>query len=496
MIAAVLSDDAVIDDFGTFPSLSECFPQTEDSNTYVRAMETDVAEHGGDLMRPVSCSQSLDAMETSALLDASLPESYRSISVDGTSWWQKLLSFSGPGALVCVGYMDPGNWSTDIAGGSAYNYSLLSVILLSSLIAIFLQALSAKIGIVSGRDLAQICRDNFSYRITFCLWLIMEIAIAATDLAELIGSAVALNLLFGLPIIAGVCITAFDVVLILFLQRGNIRVVEVMIILLVSLIAICFFIELVYSDPVIADVASGYIPSSRLFSDPNMLFVAISIIGATVMPHNLFLHSSLVLTRDSRPDREGKKEHIRYAVIDSSIALTGAFFVNSSILIVAAAAFYKNGYEVDDIGSAYKLLDPILGGSGASVLFAIALLASGQSSTFTGTFAGQVVMEGFIQLKIPMTLRRVITRSLAVLPALICVALMGDKAVNQLLILSQVILCFALPFAVLPLVYLSSDKVVMGEYVNHIVVKVVAYLVFALITLLNSYLVVVSIMSA
>lgn len=491
MITAVLREKS--EDFGTFPTLSDCYPQADENvNEYVRAMETEIVDSTGDAVHPVTINQNLDAAETSALLDASLPESYRSVSVVGTSFWQKLLSFSGPGALVCVGYMDPGNWSTDIAGGSAYNYSLLCVILFSSLIAIFLQALAAKLGIVVGRDLAQLCRDRFSFKYSFGLWLVMEVAIAATDLAELIGSAVALNLLFGLPIIAGVCITAFDVVFILFFQRGNIRLVEVMIILLVSLIALCFFIELVYCNPVLKDVATGFIPTSQLFTDSNMLFVGISIIGATVMPHNLFLHSSLVLTRDSRPDQEGKKEHIRYAIIDSCIALTGAFFVNASILIVAATTFYSNGFEVDDIGSAYMLLDPVLGGSGASILFGIALLASGQSSTFTGTFAGQVVMEGFIQLKIPMTLRRIITRGLAVVPALVCVAVMGDKAVNQLLIISQVVLCFALPFAVLPLVYLSSDPDIMGVFVNNLGVKVLAYLIFAMITVLNSYLVVVS----
>eukprot|EP01041_Mallomonas_annulata_P000464 gene464-867_t len=392
-------------------------------------------------------------------------ESYRAVPVadQDATFWTKLRCYIGPGVLVAVGYMDPGNWSTDIAAGSLYNYKLLAVIFISYLIGLLLQALTVKLGITLGRDLAQACRDSFPPKVTFLLWIIIEAAIAATDLAEVLGSAIALKLLLNIPIVFGVCITVLDVLLLLFLQRGKIQLTEIFIFFLISTIAICFLINLIYSEPDPLSIISGYVPSTSLVTNTDMLYVGLGILGATVMPHNLFLHSSLVLTRASRKDEEGKKEAIKYGIIDSTISLTGAFFVNSAILVLAASTFYKNGYyDVASIEDAYYLLDPVLG-KGASILFGIALLASGQSSTFTGTLSGQIVMEGFLSIRLPPYLRRLITRLLAVIPALIVVSIMGEEAVNDLLVLSQVILSITLPFGIFPLVFLTSDKNKMGS---------------------------------
>ena len=439
----------------------------------------------------------LNGESSERLLEPSLSESFRSVPVAGeNAWWpRKLMSYMGPGALVAVGYMDPGNWSTDVAGGSAFGYKLLFVVLLSSMIAAFLQCLAAKLGIVFGRDLAQVCRDNYSERISFVLWIIMEIAIAATDLAEIIGSAIALNLLFSLPIVAGICITAADILLVLFLKGSQIRTIEKLITTLVFIIGISFIIELSYSRPKAVDVLSGYVPDASLITNTEMLFVGVSIIGATVMPHNLFLHSSLVLTRASRLDREGQKEAIRYATIDSCISLFGAFFVNSSILIVAAAAFYKHGYhDVASLQDAYHLLSPVLGAKLASIVFGVGLLASGQSATFTGTFAGQIVMEGFINMKLSPMYRRMLTRMLAIVPAVIIVSVSGEEAVNGLLIVSQIILSFALPFAMFPLVQFTCNKDMMGPLVNEWYIKWIAYLSLIIITCLDAFLIVDSFM--
>mmetsp|Transcript_33445 Transcript_33445/g.34082 ORF Transcript_33445/g.34082 Transcript_33445/m.34082 type:complete len:503 (+) Transcript_33445:275-1783(+) len=430
---------------------------------------------------------------TEPLLRPSIPESFRSIRVAAAdaAWWQKLYSYAGPGILIAVGYMDPGNWSTDMAGGSLYNYDLLFVILLSSLCAMFLQSLTVRLGVSTGRDLAQLCRENYPDFVAYCLWFIFEVAIAATDLAEVIGSAIGLKLLFGIPLVAGVCLTVFDVLLVMFLYRGKMRVIESLVAFLVSVITICFVVEMVYSRPDVKELLHGYIPKARLITDPGRLFIGIGIIGATVMPHNLFLHSSLVLTRASRTDVEGQREAIKYATIDSCINLVGAFFVNCFILIVAASAFHKNGiYDVASLEEAYHMLDNVLGKKAASVLFGVALLASGQSSTFTGTFAGQIVMEGFLNFRMGPMARRITTRTIAIIPALLAIIIGGDRQVDNLLILSQVILSFALPFAVFPLVQFTSEPSMMGVFVSNNEEKCLAYIVFVILSVLNVYLLV------
>jgi manganese transport protein len=344
--------------------------------------------------------------------------------------------------------------------------------------------------VTTQRDLAQLCRDSFPKYISVMLWVIIEIAIAATDMAEVLGSAIALHLLFGIPIIAGVCITVLDVLLILFLHRGRIRIIEFLVFILISIITISFIIEMIYSKPVFIDVLQGFIPTKQLFTDFGMLYIAISILGATIMPHNLFLHSSLVLTRATRDTEEGRKEAIRYGIIDVIISLIGAFFVNASILIVAASAFYRNGYEeISTLEEAHQLLSPLLGEKSASILFGIALLASGQSATFTGTFAGQIVMEGFLSIRLPPVSRRLLTRLIAIIPAIIATTI-NENAVNDLLVLSQVILCFALPFAIFPLVLFTSDVHKMGTQVNSGYVKIIAYSVFVFITALDFFLIV------
>jgi len=420
----------------------------------------------------------------------SLPEVHKSIAVPQTaSIFKKLFAFAGPGYLVAVGYMDPGNWATDIAGGSLFNYSLLSVILLSNLMAMLLQALSARLGIVTGRDLAQACRDHYSKTTSFFLWVLCEIAIAACDLAEVIGSAIALYLLFSIPLIWGVCITAADVMLLLYLQNKGFRYVERLVISLIVVIGGCFLMEIILSKPDMLGIAHGFIPNPEILKNPEMLYIAIGILGATVMPHNLYLHSSIVQTRNYSDDSAGKKMAIRYATIDSTLALFFALFINAAILIMAAGVFHRTGhYEVQGIEDAYALLSPLLGVPIASILFAIALLASGQNSTLTGTLAGQIVMEGFLNIRLHPVLRRLITRLIAIIPAVIVTALYGARGTGRLLILSQVILSLQLSFAVFPLVIFTSERKKMGEFVNSWPVKIIGYTIAVFIAGLNGWL--------
>jgi manganese transport protein len=420
----------------------------------------------------------------------SLPEAHRTIPVSPTaSWIRKLLAFAGPGYLVAVGYMDPGNWATDLGGGSKFGYTLLSVILISNLMAIFLQALSAKLGIVAGRDLAQACREQYSRRTGLALWVICEIAIAACDLAEVLGSAVALQLLFGLPLLAGVLITALDVLVVLALQGRGFRLVEAFVVTLIAAIAACFAYEIFFAQPLWREAARGFLPRAEILRNSEMLYIAIGILGATVMPHNLYLHSSIVQTRAFGSGTRDKKEALRYAVLDSTLALGFALFVNAAILVLGAAAFHARGLrDVAEIADAYKLLSPVLGASLASTLFAFALLASGQNSTLTGTLAGQIVMEGFLQIRLKPWLRRLITRALAILPAVIVIGVWGEGKVTSLLILSQVVLSFQLPFAVIPLIQFTNDKRKMGEFANSRATALVAWLLAAAILFFNAQL--------
>jgi manganese transport protein len=431
-----------------------------------------------------------DAGWRHARVAPTLAEVYRTVPVSGTNVWRKLVAFAGPGYLVAVGYMDPGNWATDLAGGSQFGYTLLSVILLSNLMAVLLQGLALKLGIVTGRDLAQACRDHYSAPVSFVLWVLCEIAIAACDLAEVIGSAIALNLLFGIPLAVGVVITAIDVLLVLFLQNKGFRLLEALVIALVATVGACFLFELIISRPEFAEVMKGFIPDRHVVSNPAMLYIAIGILGATVMPHNLYLHSSIVQTRKYEQNSEGKRDAVRYAFIDSTIALSFALFINAAILIVAAATFHKTGNtEVAEIQDAYKLLTPLLA-AGASTVFALALLASGQNSTLTGTLAGQIVMEGFLNIRLRPWLRRLITRGIAIVPAVIVTLLYGESGTARLLIFSQVILSLQLSFAVFPLVMFTSDKVKMGEFVNPRWLKALAYTVAGVIASLNAWLLV------
>jgi manganese transport protein len=412
------------------------------------------------------------------------------VPVTGRTWWRKVLAFAGPGYLVAVGYMDPGNWATSLAGGSAFGYALLSVILMSNIMAILLQGLALKLGIVTGRDLAQACRDNFSRPVGFMLWLAAEVAIAATDLAEVIGTAIALNLLFGIPLTIGVVITVLDVFLILYLQNKGFRLVEALVIALVATVGACFVFMIVLAEPDAGEVAFGFVPRGEILSNPTMLYIAMGILGATVMPHNLYLHSSIVQTRKYAETTSGKREAIRFAFVDSTIALTFALFINAAILIVAAASFHTTGNtEVAEIQDAYQLLTPLLG-AGASTVFAIALLASGQNSTLTGTLAGQIVMEGFLNIRLRPWLRRLITRAIAIVPAAITAILYGESGTAQLLVFSQVILSLQLSFAVFPLVAFTSDRVKMGEFVNPAWLKLAAYFIAVIIAALNVWLIV------
>lgn len=417
----------------------------------------------------------------------SLPESYQTIPIPAHwSWWRKMIAFAGPGYLVAVGYMDPGNWATGLAGGSAFGYSLLSVVLLSNLMAILLQALAGKLGVATGRDLAQACRDHFSYPTTFVLWILCEIAICACDLAEVIGSAIALNLLFNIPLVWGVCLTALDVLAIMYFQKINFRYIEAIVIGLMTVITGCFWFEIALSRPDVGEILKGLIPQSDLLTNSEMLYIGIGIIGATVMPHNLYLHSSIVQTRKYEDSSAGKKEAIKFITIDSTVALMLAFFINAAILIVAAAVFHRNGHtEVAEIEDAYQLLSPLLNAPIASTLFALALLASGQNSTLTGTMAGQIVMEGFLDIRLKPWVRRLLTRGLAIIPAIICVIFYGEKGIAKLLILSQVVLSFQLGFAIIPLVWFTGDRKKMGEFVNPRWINILAWLCGILIIGLN-----------
>jgi len=422
--------------------------------------------------------------------ERSLREVHGSIPVpQDAGFWRKLFAFAGPGYLVAVGYMDPGNWATDLAGGARYGYTLLSVILISNLMAILLQSLAVRLGIASGRDLAQACRDHYSWPVTVGLWVLCEIAIAACDLAEVIGAAIALNLLFGLPLIWGVCLTSLDVLIVLFLQNRGFRYVEALVVALILMIAGCFAIELWLSKPELVGVGAGFFPRAAILSNPDMLYIAIGILGATVMPHNLYLHSSIVQTRKYVDTYASKSEAIRFASIDSSAALMFALFINAAILIMAAATFHGSGHEsVADIGDAYQLLTPLLGTSAASVLFAVALLCSGQNATLTGTLAGQIVMEGFLNLRVRPWLRRLITRMLAIIPAIIVVALYGERGTGVLLIASQVVLSLQLSFAVFPLVLFTCDRAKMGPFVAPRWMQALAWSVAVIIAALNGWL--------
>ncbi len=420
----------------------------------------------------------------------SLREVHASIPVSPhASVWRKILAFTGPGFLVAVGYMDPGNWATDIAGGAKFGYTLLSVILISNFMAILLQYLALKLGIVTGRDLAQACRDHYSKPVAIFLWIICEIAIAACDLAEVLGSAIALNLLFKIPLVVGVMITALDVLLVLFLQHKGFRFLECLVITLIATMGICFAYELALSHPAWGSMAVYLLPQAQIVTHWDMLYIALGILGATVMPHNLYMHSSLSQTRAFERNDQGRAMAIRYASFDSTFALFGAFFINAAILVLAASTFHGTGHQdVADISVAYQLLTPLLGTPLASLLFALALLASGQNSTLTGTLAGQIVMEGFLDIRLRPWLRRLMTRLLAIVPAIIVTAMYGQKGVGDLLILSQVILSVQLGFAVFPLVLFTSDTKKMGRFVNNVWLKMLAWFVTAVIIVLNAYL--------
>ena len=420
----------------------------------------------------------------------SLSEVFSTINIPkNAGFWKKLFAFAGPGLMVAVGYMDPGNWATDIAGGAQFGYTLLSVILISNIFAIIFQHLSLKLGVVAERDLAQACRDHYKPTTNFILWILCEIAIAACDLAEVIGSAIALNLLFGIPLTWGIVITGIDVFIILLLQSRGFRWIEAFVAGLIFVIFACFGYEIIASKPDLFPMLKGLLPTAQIVYNPSMLYIAIGILGATVMPHNLYLHSSIVQTRNYKRDTAGKKMAIKFATIDSSVSLFLAFFVNAAILIVAAATFHNTGYQdVADIFDAHKLLDPLLGTSLASIFFAIALLASGQNSTLTGTLAGQIVMEGFLNIKLKPWLRRLITRLIAIIPALIVAILYGEKGTMDLLVLSQVILSMQLSFAVIPLVIFTNSKEKMGEFANNTFLKIIVWFVSAIILILNIYL--------
>jgi manganese transport protein len=418
----------------------------------------------------------------------SLSEVFRTIAVGngGTSRFRRFLAFIGPGYLVAVGYMDPGNWATSLAGGAAFGYTLLFVALLSNIMAILLQSLCARLAVASGRDLAQACRDAFPKWMSVPLWIFAELAIIATDLAEVIGTAIGLNLLFGIPLEIGIFITAADVFLILWLQNKGFRWIEALIISLMALIAACFVVLIAQADPVWGEVIAGFAPSREIFNNPTMLYLALGIIGATVMPHNLYLHSGIVQTRAFGLDLPSKREALRLATWDSTIALMFALTINASILILAAAAFYTVGQnDVAEIDKAHLLLEPLLGSSLAPVLFGVALLCAGLNSTVTATMAGQIVMEGFINLRIAPWARRLITRGLAIIPAIFVILLYGSGGVGELLILSQVVLSFQLPFAIVPLVMFTASRAKMGELVAPRWLTGLCWLIAAVIIVLN-----------
>ncbi|HEY4247563.1 MAG TPA: Nramp family divalent metal transporter [Lacunisphaera sp.] len=437
--------------------------------------------------RPASVSVSAEKGWRRTGGGASLPESHRTVAVpSGAGFWRKLLAFSGPGFMVAVGYMDPGNWATDLAGGAQFGYTLLSVIMISNLMAILLQHLCVKLGIATGRDLAQACRDHYSRPTVWFLWILCELAIAACDLAEVIGSAIALQLLFGIPLVWGCLITAMDVMVVLLLQNKGFRRLEAVVVTLILTIGGCFAVELILAQPSLHGIMSGFVPSIEILKNPAMLYVAIGILGATVMPHNLYLHSSIVQTRKYHQTAGGKREAIKFATIDSTGALMFALFINGAILVLAAAAFHGSGNsDVAEIQSAFHLLDGLLGVKFAAILFAVALLASGQNSTLTGTLAGQICMEGFIDIRLRPWLRRLITRAIAIVPAVIVIGIYGEGKTTELLVGSQVCLSLQLGFACWPLMRFTGEKSKMGEFVNPWWIKLLGWTVTLLIIGLN-----------
>ena len=414
-----------------------------------------------------------------------------SVPVDASAaFWRRVLRFAGPGLLISIGYMDPGNWATAIEAGSRYGYDLLFVVLLASLAGMVVQCLCSRLGIATGRDLAQLCRERYSKRSARVQWLLAEISIIATDLAEVLGCALAFHLLLGCSLTFGIALTAFDTLLVLALQGKGFRRLEAIMLALVLTIVGCFFVELALIKPYWPQVFEGFKPSLSAISDAAPLYIAIGIIGATVMPHNLYLHSSIVQTRLTGTDYASKLDAVRLSRIDTIGSLALALTVNAAILILAAAAFHQTGHsDVVEIQDAYRMLDPLVGGAMASVLFGVALLASGQSSTFTGTIAGQVIMEGYLDLKIPCWQRRLITRGLALIPAFLGVWLMGDDAVGKLLILSQVVLSLQLPFALYPLIRMTGDKQLMGPFANRLPTRLLAWFLFAVISCANVWLI-------
>ena len=419
--------------------------------------------------------------------NVSLPEVYRSISIhQGKSFWKKMASFAGPGFLVAVGYMDPGNWATDLAGGAKFGYTLLCVIMISNLMAILLQHLCIKLGVVTGRDLAQACRDHYSKPTVWFLWVLCELAIAACDLAEVVGSAIGLQLLFGIPLVWGCIITCLDVLAVLYLQNKGFRYVEALVITLIITIGSCFAAELFFAKPSLTGVIMGFVPSAEILKNQEMLYVSIGILGATVMPHNLYLHSSIVQTRNFERTLEGKREAIKFATIDSTFALMFALFINAAILIVSAASFHWSGHQnVAEIQDAHQLLSPILGVGVASTLFAVALLASGQNSTLTGTLAGQIVMEGFLNFRLPPPIRRLITRGIAIIPAVCIIGYFGEEKTTELLVASQVVLSMQLGFAVWPLIRFTGEKNKMESFSNPLWIKILGWTTALIIITLN-----------
>jgi manganese transport protein len=415
-----------------------------------------------------------------------LADVFRSVAVPrGGSGWRRFLTFLGPGYLVAVGYMDPGNWATSLAGGSKFGYTLLTVALLSNIMAIILQSLCARLAISTGKDLAQACRDAFPRWVAWPLWALAELAICATDLAEVIGTAIGLNLIFGIPLEIGIFITALDVFLILWLQTKGFRWIEAFIITLMGVIAACFLVQIAMADPDWGQVIRGFAPTTDVFTNPDMLYLALGIIGATVMPHNLYLHSGIIQTRDYGGSVPEKREALRFATIDSTVALMFALTINASLLILAAATFYKGGTVVDDIGNAHGLLQPLLGSAIAPVLFGIALLCCGLNSTVTATMAGQIVMEGFIDIKLVAWARRLLTRLVAIVPAIIVILWYGEAQMGKLLVLSQVILGLQLPFAVVPLVMFTAQKAKMGDLVAPRWLTFVAAIIAVVVIALN-----------
>lgn len=421
----------------------------------------------------------------------SLPEVFNSVSIPKFGYWRKLGAFAGPGFMVAVGYMDPGNWATDLAGGSAFGYALAPVILLSGVVAMFLQWLALRLGVASGMDLAQACRARFSKPVTLGLWLTCEAAIIACDLAEVIGTAIGLQLLFHIPLMLGATLTAADTLVIMMLHRRGVRYLEALVITLLCTVGVCFAVELFWSRPDMGALAGSFAQVGQVLHNPAMLYIALGIFGATVMPHNLYLHSSIAQTRRFERTPKGKREAIHFGSIDSTAALTIALLINAALLLLAASVFHANGHsEVAEIGDAHRLLAPLLGVGGAGVLFALALLASGQNSTLTGAMAGQIVMEGFLNLKLDPVLRRMLTRGLALIPALAVIAIAGEHGAERLLIGSQVVLSLQLGFAVVPLIMFTSDRRMMGEFVNRRWVAFVGFALAAGIIAVNLWLVI------